>query len=290
MSSFSSELAKLAHNAFLAQRVSSVNSVSAICEAGGGDIGDVTRAIGMSKRIGSKYLQATYGFGGSCLLKDTASLARLAKGYNLTESADYWSQVLVINEYQKAHFADRIITRVARLGNQLRGERIAVLGFAYKRETRDARGTPAREVVLKLLDAGASVLIYDPYLPPFQIQQQLRDPSLDSPTPDSSLDKLRISRSAYDACDKAKAVVILNDLPEFDNKETRSSPEKVTSTDENGTRVKRAKTRPTEPELRIDWARIAKNMHRPCYLFDGKCAVDTKLLEMQGFIVEQIGR
>ncbi|PKY06050.1 nucleotide sugar dehydrogenase, partial [Aspergillus campestris IBT 28561] len=254
MSLFSSELTKLAHNAFLAQRVSSINALSAICEASGGDIADVSRGLGMNARIGSKYLRASFGFGGSCLVKDTASLAYLARSLGLAEPSDYWKHVLLLNEYQKARVAERIVTQ---LGGAplLHQERIAVLGFAYKKETRDTRGTPARDVVLQLLKSGASVALYDPYASVTQIQTELGGQSSDPLVSATLQDHLTVSPSVYDACRDARAVVVLNEIPELDN---GNAP--------------------------------AESMREPRYVFDGKGFLDSRGLEQQGFIVEVVGR
>lgn len=275
MSLFSSELAKLAHNAFLAQRVSSINALSAICEARGGDIADVSRGLGMNARIGSKYLQASFGFGGSCLVKDTASLAYLAHTLDLTEASDYWKHVLLLNEYQKARFAERIATRLG--GGPLHQERIAVLGFAYKKETRDTRGTPARDVVLQLLKSGASVALYDPYASVAQIEKELGSQPLDPLVSAAIQKKLTVSPSAYDACHNARAVVVLNDIPEFDSRNAPSL---------NGANEVSTK----QSVESVVWEQIAENMREPRHVFDGKGFLDSRILEQQGFIVEVIGR
>lgn len=275
MSLFSSELTKLAHNAFLAQRVSSINALAAICEARGGDIADVSHGLGMNARIGSKYLQASFGFGGSCLVKDTASLAYLAHSLELTEVSDYWKHVLLLNEYQKARFAERITTRLG--GGPLHQARIAVLGFAYKKETRDTRGTPARDVVLQLLKNGASIALYDPYASEAQIQKELGGPKIDPLVSAAIQNNLTVSPSVYDACHSARAVVVLNDIPEFDNRNAGSLD------GANGIFTKQSAES-------VVWAQIAENMHEPRHVFDGKGFLDRGILEQQGFVVEVIGR
>ena len=156
---WSSELAKLASNAMLAQRISSVNSLSALCEKTGADIDELSKAIGMDHRIGSKFLKASVGFGGSCFQKDILNLVYLCKFYGLHEVAEYWHQVIKINNYQKNRFAQKIIDH---FGGDLTGKKIAVLGWTFKANTNDSRESPAIYVAKKLYKAGAILEIYDP--------------------------------------------------------------------------------------------------------------------------------
>ena len=156
---WSSELSKLAANAMLAQRVSSINSLSALCEKTGADIEELSKAIGMDHRIGSKFLKASVGFGGSCFQKDVLNLVYLCRHYGLEEVADYWHQVIKINDYQKDRFAQKIIDH---FGGDLTGKKIAILGWAFKANTNDSRESPAIFVAEKLFKAGAILEIYDP--------------------------------------------------------------------------------------------------------------------------------
>ena len=156
---WSSELSKLASNAMLAQRISSINSLSALCEKTGADIEELSKAIGMDHRIGSKFLKASVGFGGSCFQKDVLNLVYLCRHYGLEEVADYWHQVIKINDYQKDRFAQKIIDH---FGGDLTGKKIAVLGWAFKANTNDSRESPAIYVAEKLFKAGAILEIYDP--------------------------------------------------------------------------------------------------------------------------------
>ncbi|MDB4063080.1 nucleotide sugar dehydrogenase [Flavobacteriaceae bacterium] len=156
---WSSELSKLASNAMLAQRISSINSLSALCEKTGADINELSKAIGMDHRIGSKFLKASVGFGGSCFQKDILNLVYLCKFYGLNEVADYWHQVIKINDYQKDRFAQKIIDH---FGGDLTGKKIAILGWAFKANTNDSRESPAIYVTEKLFNAGAILEIYDP--------------------------------------------------------------------------------------------------------------------------------
>jgi UDPglucose 6-dehydrogenase len=156
---WSSELSKLAANAFLAQRVSSMNSLSALCEATGADVEEVSRAIGMDSRIGSKFLRASVGFGGSCFSKDLLNLVYLCENYGLTEVARYWHQVLTINDYQMDRFVDNMVSAMF---NTLSGKRVALFGFAFKANTGDTRESAAIRVCRQLLAEQAEVVISDP--------------------------------------------------------------------------------------------------------------------------------
>ncbi len=156
---WSSELAKLASNAMLAQRVSSINSLSALCEKTGADISELSKAIGMDHRIGPHFLRASVGFGGSCFQKDILNLVYLCKYYGLDEVAEYWHQVVKINDYQKDRYAQKIIDY---FGGDLNGKTIAILGWAFKENTNDSRESPAIYVAEKLYKAGANLEIYDP--------------------------------------------------------------------------------------------------------------------------------
>ena len=156
---WSSELSKLASNAMLAQRISSINSLSALCEKTGADIEELSKAIGMDHRIGSKFLKVSVGFGGSCFQKDILNLVYLCRHYGLNEVAEYWHQVIKINDYQKDRFAQKIINH---FGGDLTGKKIAILGWAFKANTNDSRESPAIYVAEKLFKAGAILEIYDP--------------------------------------------------------------------------------------------------------------------------------
>ncbi|MDA9225983.1 nucleotide sugar dehydrogenase [Flavobacteriaceae bacterium] len=156
---WSSELSKLASNAMLAQRISSINSLSALCEKTGANIEELSKAIGMDHRIGSKFLKASVGFGGSCFQKDVLNLVYLCRHYGLEEIAEYWHQVIKINDYQKDRFAQKIIDH---FGGDITGKKITILGWAFKANTNDSRESPAIYVAEKLFKAGAFLEIYDP--------------------------------------------------------------------------------------------------------------------------------
>ena len=156
---WSSELSKLASNAMLAQRISSINSLSALCEKTGADVDELSKAIGLDHRIGPKFLKSSIGFGGSCFKKDLLNLVYLCRHYGLDEVAQYWHQVIKINDYQKDRFAQKIIDY---FGGDLTGKKIGIFGWAFKANTNDSRESPAIFVTEKLFRAGATLQIYDP--------------------------------------------------------------------------------------------------------------------------------
>jgi UDPglucose 6-dehydrogenase len=156
---WSSELSKLVANAFLAQRISSINSISALCEKTEADVSEVSRTIGMDKRIGSRFLMSSVGFGGSCFKKDILNLVYICESYGLTEVAEYWENVVLMNEYQKRRFVQNMLKAMF---NTVAGKRIALFGFAFKADTGDTREAPAIDVALQLIDERAKVVITDP--------------------------------------------------------------------------------------------------------------------------------
>ena len=156
---WSSELSKLVANAFLAQRVSSINSISALCEKADADITEVAKAVGMDSRIGSKFINAGIGFGGSCFKKDILNLVYLCNCYGLPEVANYWESIVKINEYQQERFITNIL---GTMFNTLAGKKICILGFAFKADTGDTRESPAIHITRRLLAEHAEVIISDP--------------------------------------------------------------------------------------------------------------------------------
>lgn len=156
---WSSELSKLVANAFLAQRVSSINAISELCEVTGADVDEVARAVGMDSRVGPKFLKASVGFGGSCFQKDILNLVYIAKTYGLNEVADYWEQVIIMNDHQKKRFSENIVST---LYNTVSGKKITFLGWAFKKDTNDTRESAAIYVADALLDEQAEITVYDP--------------------------------------------------------------------------------------------------------------------------------
>ena len=198
---WSSELSKLVANAFLAQRVSSINSISALCEKTNADIEEVAKAVGMDSRIGPKFLKAGLGFGGSCFKKDILNLTYIAENYGLSEVARYWEQVLEINSYQQRRFVDIIIKQMF---NTIVGKKIAIFGFAFKADTGDTRESPAINVCRGLLDEKAQLAIHDPK-------------ALDGAAKDLEeyAGQFTLESDPYSAASKAHAIVIATDWSQF---------------------------------------------------------------------------
>lgn len=199
---WSSELSKLVANAMLAQRVSSMNSISAFCERTEANVSEVSRAVGMDSRVGSKFLRAGVGFGGSCFKKDILNLVYLCERYNLPEVAAYWEQVVKINEYQERRFVRRVVENMF---NTVSGKKIAVLGFAFKADTGDTREAPAIYVCRMLAEERAKLAIYDPKALP-NARKDLAD-----------VDPERVDYvdDPYAAIGGAHAVLILTEWAEF---------------------------------------------------------------------------
>lgn len=203
----------------LAQRISSINSISAICEKVGANIDDVSKSIGMDDRIGRKYLKAGIGFGGSCFKKDILSLVYLAQSLGLEEVADYWTQVLEINEWQRTRFAKRIINC---LNGTLSMKKLAVLGYAFKEDTSDTRESPALECIKSLLeDAPSEIAVYDPFCEPAFIKAELRR-FLGADVLKEEGGPIEVYSDAYQACANSHAIIITTDCEKFRN--TSSSP------------------------------------------------------------------
>lgn len=202
---WSSELSKLAANAFLAQRISSVNALSALCERSGADVDEIAMAIGADSRIGPKFLKSSVGFGGSCFKKDLLNLVYLCEYFGLPEVAHYWNQVVEMNEHQKHRFA-RLITE--KLFNTLSGKKIAIFGFAFKKDTNDTRETPAITVCQNLLKEQANLAICDPKVTKDSILRDL------SGFQDSLI---HYYSDPYEAVVDAHAIVILTDWEVFKN-------------------------------------------------------------------------
>lgn len=245
---WSSELSKLVANAFLAQRISSINSISALCEATGADVDEVAHAIGRDSRIGPKFLKASVGFGGSCFQKDILNLVYLCEKFGLPEVAAYWEHVVRMNNYQKTRFAQRIVSG---LFNTVAGKRIAVLGFAFKKDTNDTRESPAIYVCRDLLAEQGNVVVYDPKVPAGEIVSDV----LGKGAPAEP--RLTVAKDPYEACKGAHAVAILTEWDEF-------------------------KT--------LDFEKIHAGMPKPALIFDGRNILDLAKLKSIGFRVHGIGR
>merc|ERR1712061_473742 len=204
---WSSELSKLVANAMLAQHVSSINSISRLCEVTGADVGEVARAIGTDSRIGPKFLGASVGFGGSCFQKDILNLVYICEQFGLNEVAAYWQQVVDMNEYQKKTFTQRIIHT---LFNTVTNKKIAVFGFAFKKDTGDVRETPAITVCHMLMQDGANVHVYDPKVEREDALREFKDHGMEVED-----NQFIFSRSPEEAADGAHAIVVLTEWDEF---------------------------------------------------------------------------
>ena len=248
---WSSELSKLTANAFLAQRVSSINAMSELCEKTGADVNEVARAIGMDSRIGPKFLKASVGFGGSCFQKDILNLVYIAKTYGLAEVADYWEQVIIMNDHQKKRFASNIVKT---LYNTVSGKKIAFLGWAFKKDTNDTRESAAIYIADDLLHEQAQIAVYDPKVEEDTIFKDLN--YLDSRAAEKNKEGVTAYQDPYEACKGAHAIAILTEWDEF-------------------------KT--------YDWEKIYKNMKKPAFIFDGRNILDANQLKKIGFVFQAIG-
>ncbi|XP_031732218.1 UDP-glucose 6-dehydrogenase [Anarrhichthys ocellatus] len=253
---WSSELSKLAANAFLAQRISSINSISALCEATGADVEEVAKAIGMDQRIGSKFLKASIGFGGSCFQKDVLNLVYLCEALNLPEVASYWQQVIDMNEYQRRRFACRIIDC---LFNTVTGKKIALLGFSFKKDTGDTRESSSIYISKYLMDEGAKLFIYDPKVLKEQIIHDLSQPNISEDNPGRVSELVTVTSDPYEACQTAHALVICTEWDMFKE---------------------------------LDYEKIYKKMLKPAFIFDGRRVLDHLHSHLQniGFQIETIGK
>lgn len=205
---WSSELSKLAANAFLAQRVSSINSIAALCEATGADVREVEVAIGSDTRIGNQFLKSGPGFGGSCFQKDILNLVYLCRHYGLNEVAEYWQKVVDLNFWQQERIAHLVVNR---LFNTVSGKKIAIFGFAFKSNTNDTRESPAIRIALKLLEEGASLAIHDPKVSEEKISSILQ---IGYSSGDGKW--LKIERTS-EACEGADACIVLTEWEEYSN-------------------------------------------------------------------------
>merc|ERR1712232_877573 len=206
---WSSELSKLVANAMLAQRVSSINSIARLCERTGADVGEVARAIGADSRIGPKFLTASVGFGGSCFQKDILNLVYICEQFGLTEVAQYWQQVVNMNDYQKQTFAQRIVEAMF---NTVTNKKICVFGFAFKKDTGDVRETPALTVCHMLMEDRANVHVYDPKVSREDALREFKDHGMEVED-----DNLVFAKTPEEAVEGAHAIVLLTEWDEFKN-------------------------------------------------------------------------
>jgi UDPglucose 6-dehydrogenase len=248
---WSSELSKLVANAMLAQRISSMNSISELCEKTEADVTEVARAIGSDSRIGPKFLKASVGFGGSCFQKDILNLVYISRSFGLQEVADYWEQVIIMNDHQKRRFAENIVRK---LYNTVSGKKITFLGWAFKKDTNDTRESAAIYVADMLLNEQAGIKVYDPKVEEKQVHADLD--YLNTRPSEENHQSVTVFDDPYEACKDTHAIAVLTEWDEFKD---------------------------------YDWQRIYDNMLKPAKIFDGRNLLDVKKLRAIGFTVQAIG-
>ena len=237
---WSSELSKLTANAFLAQRISSINSISALCESTGADVREVSRAIGLDSRIGSRFLNSGPGFGGSCFKKDILNLVYLAKFFGLQEVADFWVEVVKLNDWHQ-HRLSKLITQ--KLLGTISGKKICILGFAFKANTNDTRESASITICRDLLEEGAFLSINDPKVSKEQIELDLKSKSLTSINYSEKTDFFSLEgqwsfeKDIYKSAHNSDAILILTEWENY---------------------------------LNIDWNKISENMRKPSWVFDAR--------------------
>ena len=256
---WSSELAKLTANAFLAQRVSSINSISAICEVTGADVKEVSRAIGRDSRIGGKFLDVGPGFGGSCFKKDILNLVYLANHFGLPKVADYWESVVNLNSWNQERFTSIILEK---LFGTLTEKKIGILGFSFKANTNDTRESPAIQICKNLLDEGAFLKIHDPKVSKEQVTLDLGIPSreecikneeLNKKYEDKQWEKSLLENDFFDCLD---AVIVLTEWDIYNE---------------------------------IDWGKASKKMRSPGWVFDTRLIVDKEKVIDSGLSFWRVG-
>ena len=250
---WSSELSKLTANAFLAQRISSINSIAAFCEASGADVREVARAIGTDSRIGPKFLNAGPGFGGSCFQKDILNLVYLCRHFGLPEVADYWESVVALNTWQQHRIARLVVQK---LFGTVTGKRLAILGFAFKADTNDTRESPAIRICRDLLEEGAQLAIHDPKVTAQQIARDLQQEA--SPQPDalSGTGSWAEAGSVEDAVTGADAVLVLTEWQHYRD---------------------------------LNWQALAARMRKPAWLFDARAVTDPEQVRAAGLTLWRVG-
>ena len=249
---WSSELSKLTANAFLAQRISSINSIAAVCEASGADVREVARAIGTDTRIGPKFLNAGPGFGGSCFQKDILNLVYLCRHFGLPEVADYWESVVQLNTWQQHRIARLVVEK---LFGTVTGKRLAVLGFAFKADTNDTREAPAIRICADLLEEGAQLAIHDPKVDTAQMARDLRHEQVAQLEPGGTGSWSRME-SIEAAVAGADAVLVLTEWSQY---------------------------------RQLNWADLSGRMRRPAWLFDARAVADPDQVRAAGLSLWRVG-
>ena len=254
---WSSELSKLVANAFLAQRISSINSISSLCEKTGADVREVARAIGADSRIGNKFLNASVGFGGSCFQKDILNLVYLCKTYGLDEVAEYWLNVVKINDYQKSRFTEKVINSMF---NTVNDKVISVFGWAFKKNTNDTRESAAIYISDELINEGAFLNVYDPKVENEKIINDLtslwKSREINEKQIKKSISKVKFFDCPLKCSADSHAILVLTEWSEF---------------------------------KMLDYKKIFDTMVSPPFIFDGRKILDNKKLKSIGFISYEIG-
>lgn len=252
---WSSELSKLVANAFLAQRVSSINSITALCEETDADIDEIARAIGSDVRIGNKFLKASVGFGGSCFQKDILNLVYICDSFGLKECAEYWHQVVAMNDYQKRRFAHKMVKSMF---NTVTGKKLAIFGFAFKKDTGDTRETAAAFVMKDLIDERAELAVYDPQVARETMWEEFNYTLNLSEKTFPGVEKMVTTcSSAMQAATGAHAIAVMTEWDEF---------------------------------VTLDYKAIYDVMSKPAFIFDGRNILPHAALRAIGFEVYAIGK
>jgi len=252
---WSSELSKLVANAYLAQRISSINSISMLCEASKADVDEVARAVGADVRIGPHFLKASVGFGGSCFQKDILNLVYLCESFGLPEVAEYWRQVVTMNEWQKERFTRRMISSMF---NTITGKKICLFGFAFKKDTGDTRETAAAYVAKYLLDEDAVITIYDPQVEEEDMWLEFKYTlGITEETHPNLKKSIVLVSDPYEAAQDSHAIAIMTEWDEFKS---------------------------------YDYQKIYESMTKPAFMFDGRNILDHQSLFDIGFEVQCIGK
>jgi UDPglucose 6-dehydrogenase len=250
---WSSELSKLTANAFLAQRISSINSIAAFCEASGADVREVARAIGTDSRIGPKFLNAGPGFGGSCFQKDILNLVYLCRHFGLPEVADYWESVVALNTWQQHRIARLVVQK---LFGTVTGKRLAILGFAFKADTNDTREAPAIRICQDLLEEGAQLVIHDPKVGTDQMSRDLQQESASQVDALSGSGSWARANSVEDAVMGADAVLVLTEWQHYRD---------------------------------LNWQALAARMRKPAWVFDARAVADPTQIKAAGLSLWRVG-
>jgi len=248
---WSSELSKLTANAFLAQRISSINSLSELCEETGADIEEVSKAVGMDSRIGNSFLKTSVGFGGSCFQKDILNLVYISRSIGLEKVANYWEQILIINKHQRDRFANKIYSLI---NKESLNKNVCILGWAFKKDTNDTRESAAIYVANNLIKSNIYLNVYDPKVKESQI---FFDMNYINGNDKKNKEHISIYNNPIDCIHKTNIIAILTEWDEFKD---------------------------------YDWKNLYKKMSKPAYIFDGRNILDKVKLESIGFNYIGLGR